>query len=61
MESVGGASQAVRDDELLFVTYTIIQSIMRSEMCSLHLSHPSVAVGSRCCGARGTLWRPGKQ
>ncbi len=26
----------------LFVTYTIIQSIMRSEMCSLHLTHPSV-------------------
>ncbi len=24
------------------VTYTIIQSIMRSEMCSLHLTHPSV-------------------
>ncbi len=28
----------------LFVTYTIIQSIMRSEMCSLHLTHPSGAV-----------------
>ncbi len=26
----------------LFVTYTIIQSIMRSEMCSLHLTHPSL-------------------
>ncbi len=26
----------------LSVTYTIIQSIMRSEMCSLHLTHPSV-------------------
>ncbi len=25
----------------LFVTYTIIQSIASSEMCSLHLSHPS--------------------
>ncbi len=39
----------------LFVTYTIIQSIMRSEMCSLHLTHPSAhtpgAVGSRHCGA----------
>ncbi len=34
----------------LFVTYTIIQSIMRSEMCSLHLTHPSGAVGSRHCG-----------
>ncbi len=31
-------------DELgwaLFVTYTIMQSIMRSEMSSLHLTHPS--------------------
>ncbi len=39
----------------LFVTYTIIQSIMRREMCSLHLTHPSVhtpgAVGSRLCSA----------
>ncbi len=26
----------------LFVTYTIIQSITSSEMCSLHLTHPSV-------------------
>ncbi len=25
----------------LFITYTIIQGIMRSEMCSLHLTHPS--------------------
>ncbi len=41
----------------LFVTYTIIQSIMRSEMCSLHLTHPSAlgAVGSRLCGARGAV------
>ncbi len=37
----------------LFVTYTIIQSIMRSEMCSLHLTHPSGAVGSRHCSAWG--------
>ncbi len=37
----------------LFVSHTIIQSIMRSEMCSLHLTHPSGAVGSRHCGARG--------
>ncbi len=50
----------------LFVTYTIIQSIMRSEICSLHLTHPSGAVGSRHCGARGTnlqsitirIWKP---
>ncbi len=39
----------------LFVTYTIIQSIMRSEMCSLHLTHPSGAVGSRHCGAWGAV------
>ncbi len=43
----------------LFVTYTIIQSITSSEMCSLHLTHPSAhtlgAVGSRCCGARGAV------
>ncbi len=39
----------------LFVTYTIIQSIMRSEMCSLHLTHPSGAVGSWHCGARGAV------
>ncbi len=29
------------DDDFLFVTYTIIQSITSSEMCSLHLTHPS--------------------
>ncbi len=39
----------------LFVTYTIIQSIMRSEMCSLHLTHPSGAVGSRHCSTRGAV------
>ncbi len=39
----------------LFVTYAIIQSIMRSEMCSLHLTHPSGAVGSRLCSARGAV------
>ncbi len=41
----------------LFVTYTITQSIMRSEMCSLHLTHPSAlgAVGSRLCSARGAV------
>ncbi len=39
----------------LFVTYTIIQSIMRSEMCSLHLTHPSGAAGSRHCGAWGAV------
>ncbi len=25
-------------------------------MCSLHLTHPSGAVGSRHCGARGAVW-----
>ncbi len=43
----------------LFVTYTIIQSITSSEMCSLHLTHPSAhtpgAVDSRHCGARGAV------
>ncbi len=43
----------------LFVTYTIIQSITSSKMCSLHLTHPSAhtlgAVGSRRCGARGAV------
>ncbi len=40
----------------LFVTYTIIQSITSSEMCSLHLTRPSThtsgAVGSRHSSAR---------
>ncbi len=43
----------------VFVTYTIIQSITSSEMCAMHLTHPSArtpgAVGSQCCGARGTV------
>ncbi len=43
----------------LFVTYTIIQSIMRREMCSLHLTHPSAhtlgAVGSWHCSGRGAV------
>ncbi len=43
----------------LFVTCTIIQSITISEMCSLHLTHPSAhtlgAVGSRRCGTRGAV------
>ncbi len=42
----------------LFVTYTLIQSITSSEMCSLHLTHPSAhtpgAVGSHCCLAQGS-------
>ncbi len=45
----------------LFVTYTIIQSIiniiiMRSEMCSLHLTHPSVHTWS---SGQLTVQRPG--
>ncbi len=43
----------------LFVTCTIIQSITSSEMCSLHLTHPSAhtpgAVGSQRCGAQGAV------
>ncbi len=43
----------------LFVTYTIIQSITSSEICSLHLTHPSAhtlgVVGSRRSGARGAV------
>ncbi len=43
----------------LFDTHTIIQSISSSEMCSLHLTHPSAhtpgAVGSRHCGAWGSF------
>ncbi len=42
-----------------FFTYTIIQSITSSEMCSLHLTHPSAhtlgGVGSQHCGARGAV------
>ncbi len=37
----------------LFVTYTIIQSIMRSEMCALHLTHPS----AHTPGAVGSQWQ----
>ncbi len=40
----------------LFVTYTIIQSIMRSELCSLHLTHPSVHTWS---SGQPTVQRPG--
>ncbi len=43
----------------LFVTYTIIQSITSSEICALHLTHPSAhtpgAVGSQRCGAWGAV------
>ncbi len=43
----------------LFVTYMILQSITSSEMCSLHLTHPSVhtpgAVGSWHSGVRGAV------
>ncbi len=47
------------EEYYFFVTYTIIQSIISSEMCSLHLTHPSAhtlgAVGSRHCSARGAV------
>ncbi len=39
----------------LFVTYTIIQSITSSEMCSLHLTHPSAHTWS---SGQLTLQRP---
>ncbi len=34
-------SKTIEEEEFLFVTYTIIQSITSSEMCSLYLTHPS--------------------
>ncbi len=41
------------------ITYTIIQRITSSEMCALHLTHPSAytpeALGSQFCGARGAV------
>ncbi len=44
----------------LFVTYTIIPSIPSSEICSLHLTHPSAhtlgALSSQGCGAPGSSW-----
>ncbi len=40
----------------LFVTYTIIQSITSSEMCSLHLTHPSAHTWS---SMQPTLRHPG--
>ncbi len=49
-----GAEIEKKKKIFLFVTYTIIQSITSSEMCSLHLTHPSAltpgAVGSQSCG-----------
>ncbi len=48
-----------KDELFLFVTFTIIQSITSSEMCALHLTHPSAhtpgAVGSQRCCARGAV------
>ncbi len=45
----------IHDSDELYLS----QSIMRSEMCSLHLTHPSAhtlgAVGSRHCGAQGAV------
>ncbi len=44
------------EEYFLFVTYTNIQSITSSEMCALHLTHPSAhtpgVVSSQCCSAR---------
>ncbi len=46
----------VRIMTMIIITYTIIQSIMRSEMCSLHLTHPSVHTWS---SGQPTVQRPG--
>ncbi len=39
-----------KNEDFVFVTYTIIQNITSSEICALHLTHPSArtpgAVGS---------------
>ncbi len=43
-------------DELYLSPYTIIQSLMRREMCSLHLTHPSVHTWS---SGQPTVQRPG--
>ncbi len=44
---------------VFFICHTIIQSITSSEMCSLHLTHPSAhtlePVGSWRCGTRGAV------
>ncbi len=52
-------TRILEEEEFVFVTYTIIQSITSSEICSLHLTHPSAhtpgSVGSRHCGARGAV------
>ncbi len=42
----------------LFVTFTIIQSITSSEMCSLHLTHPSAHTHTWSSG-QPTLRHPG--
>ncbi len=52
----GNKLQQIKLRWALFVTYTIIQSIMRSEMCSLHLTHPSVHTWS---SGQPTVQRPG--
>ncbi len=56
----GGSHKKVKKKNFLFVTYTIIQSITSSEMCSLHLTHPSGhtpgAVGSQTLGRPGSSW-----
>ncbi len=46
------------ENNFLFVTYTIIQRITSSEMCSLHLTHPSTHTWS---SGQPTLQRPGSR
>ncbi len=48
-----GIQYKLSSDEL---RYSIIQSIMRSEMCSLHLTHPSAQTWS---SGQPTMQRPG--
>ncbi len=54
LDAIVGSKAMKKNNIFLFVTYTIIQSITSSEMCSQHLTHPSAhtlgAVGNRRCG-----------
>ncbi len=47
------------EEYFVFVSYTIIQNVTSSEICALHLTHPSAhtpgAGVSQCCSARGAV------
>ncbi len=49
----------LEEEDFLFVLYKIIQNITSSEICALHLTHPSAhipgAVGRQCCGSQGAV------